>query len=176
MKSKLKKVTMKIYRIKTLIVLIALLGASIAMSSCSTSMYFAPDKLVSFMHYGYIIDKNGQKIDGLIELNAFGSIWMNQSTIGFTPQAAIDKAKAKNKTTIKSKWYESTELKGYGYNNKVFETKQIELSNGKKYRMLELISAEKKTYKFYDSNDRPSDPNKYNILREKPNGEFERLR
>jgi hypothetical protein len=176
MESKMKKNAVKISRIKVFVMLVALVGVSAGLSSCSSSRSFAHEKLGSFMHYGYIVDNTGKKIDGLIELNAFGDIWMNQSTIGFAPQTEIDKAKATNQTTVKMKWYDSDELKGYGYGDKVFVTKQIALSNGKKYRMLEVISAQQKTYKFYDSSNKPSDPNKYNIIREKSNGEFDRLR
>ena len=51
----------------------------------------------------------------------------------------------------------------------------MELDSGVKFLALEVLSEEDKTYKFYDPNDNPSDPDKYHIYREKPNGELVRM-
>ena len=146
---------------------------TVILPSYSVSMKFAESSLAPFQHYGYIIDESGQKIDGLIELNAWGKIWMNQSKIGFCPQSEIDKAKAAGKTKIKSKWYKATQLQGYGFGDKKFVTKKVKLSTGTAIRMVEVLSEQQKTYKFYNSGNEPSDPNKYVVLRETPTGELD---
>ena len=144
--------------------------------SCSPSMKYAEIDSTSFRHYGYIIDDSGQKIEGIIELNAWGNLWMNQSKVGFCPQSEIDKAKAAGKPTVKAKWHKASKLQGYGYGDKKFVTKNVRLSSGTATRMLEVLSEQQKTYKFYGSHDSPSDPNKYNVLRENSNGELEVIR
>ncbi len=165
---------MNILKQKTALILMCALATSAILTSCATNMeQIIHNDLEPYQHYGYIIDESGQKINGLIELNAFGNIWMNQGTIGFYPQASINKAKQKGKKSIRATWYKSPELKGYGYGNKTFVTKQVNLNIGRKYRMLEVLSENDKTYKFYSSENGQSDPAVYNILREKPNGELE---
>lgn len=165
---------MKNSKQKTIVVLTCALAISAFLISCATGMEeILTNKLEPYQHYGYIINESGQKINGLIELNAFGNIWMNQGTIGFFPQTSINKAKQKGKKSIRATWYKSSELKGYGYENKKFVTKQVNLNIGRRYRMLEVLSENDKTYKFYSSENGPSDPAVYNILREKPNGELE---
>ena len=144
---------------------------------------------------GYIIDKSGKKIYGQIILHSSfrgGEVWKDQFVISFSPQEKVDKYWARAKArenkgkTVKRKFFlpdiSTAKLQGYGYGDcgygqgdKKFVTKRMELDSGVKFLALEVLSEEDKTYKFYDPNDNPSDPDKYHIYREKPNGELERI-
>jgi hypothetical protein len=137
---------------------------------------------------GYIIDKSGKKVCGQIVLHSSligGEVWKDQFVISFSPQEKVDKdwakAKAREKKgkTVKRKFFlpdiSTAKLQGYGYADRKFVTKRMELDSGVKFLALEVLSEEDKTYKFYDPNDNPSDPEKYHIYREKPNGELVRM-
>lgn len=60
--------------------------------------------------YGYIIDKSGKKIDGVVQLNGgYSSPWENQLKVKFAAVADIDKVKNK----IKFKTYDADDIKEY---------------------------------------------------------------
>ncbi|MDR2039183.1 MAG: hypothetical protein LBQ60_14775 [Bacteroidales bacterium] len=149
---------------------------SLMFISCSVSHPFAENQLADFQHYGYVIDQSGQRIDGLLELNAYGNLWFNQSKIGFCPQTEIDKAKGSGKSKVRSQWYKASDLQGYGYGSKKFVTKKVRLGTGMQWRMLEVLSVQQKTYKFYNSGESPSKPDRYSVLKENANGELEQIR
>jgi len=60
--------------------------------------------------YGYIIDKGGKKIEGVVSLNGgYSSPWQNQLKMQFAAVADIDKVKNK----IKYKTYDADDIKEY---------------------------------------------------------------
>ena len=60
--------------------------------------------------YGYVIDKSGKKIEGVVHLNGgYSSPWQNQLKVKFAAVADIDKVKNK----IKFKTYDSDDIKEY---------------------------------------------------------------
>ncbi|SDR12614.1 hypothetical protein SAMN05421664_3678 [Chryseobacterium soldanellicola] len=60
--------------------------------------------------YGYIIDKTGKKIEGVVHLNGgYSSPWQNQLKVKFAGVADIDKVKNK----IKFKTYDADDIKEY---------------------------------------------------------------
>ncbi|WP_419867798.1 hypothetical protein [Chryseobacterium sp. CT-SW4] len=60
--------------------------------------------------YGYIIDKSGKKIEGIVQLNGSSmSPWQNQSKVKFAAKDDIDKSKSK----IKYKSYSAGDIKEY---------------------------------------------------------------
>ena len=152
----------------------------------SNTSVFAQDKF--YFSAGYIINKSGEKIDGMITLRTSVSneIWKNQFVISFCPQKKIDKVLAKAKAREKrgkvgnykffSKDISTANLQGYGIGDKKFVTKRMELEFGSTFLALEVLSEEEKTYKYYDTDDNLSDHDKYHIYREKPNGELELIR
>ena len=138
---------------------------------------------------GYIIDKTGKIILGQVILHStFGKKEMcsNQVVISFLPQTKIDKisakvdARKKKGKNGKPKYFHpdisTAKLQGYGVGSKKFVTKRIVLDGKITFLALEVLSEEGKTYKFFDLNDKTSDPNKYSIYREKPDGELELIR
>ncbi|MBW8522728.1 hypothetical protein K0U91_14560 [Chryseobacterium chendengshani] len=73
--------------------------------------------------YGYIVDKSGKKIEGVVHLNgSYSSPWQNQSKVKFAAVADIDKVKNK----IKFKTYDADDIKEYmlydGDTPRVFES------------------------------------------------------
>ncbi|ANF52601.1 hypothetical protein A0O34_19715 [Chryseobacterium glaciei] len=60
--------------------------------------------------YGYIIDKSGKKVEGVVHLNGgYSSPWQNQLKVKFAAIADIDKVKNK----IKFKTYDADDIKEY---------------------------------------------------------------
>lgn len=60
--------------------------------------------------YGYIIDKSGKKVEGVVHLNGgYSSPWQNQLKVKFAAVADIDKVKNK----IKFKTYDADDIKEY---------------------------------------------------------------
>ena len=155
----------------------------------SVSIFAQDENCCKGRSIGYIIDKSGKKICGQIVLHSSligGEVWKDQFVISFSPQEKVEKdwAKAKAKEekgrAVRRKLFflpdiSTDKLQGYGYGDRKFVTKRMELDSGVKFLALEVLSEEDKTYKFYDPNDNPSDPDRYHIYREKPNGELVRM-
>ena len=179
--------------LKTIIVLFAML---VALAS-GVSAQIAKDDLPVIPNCGdgyycgdgYIIDKAGKIILGQVVLHStFGNKEMctNQVVISFFPQTKVDKISAKANAREKKgkagkrKFFypdvSTTKLQGYGVGTKRFVTKRMELDGVITFLALEVLSDEEKTYKFFDLNDKTSDPNKYSIYREKLDGELELIR
>nr|WP_315027988.1 hypothetical protein [uncultured Chryseobacterium sp.] len=60
--------------------------------------------------YGYIIDKTGKKVEGVVRLNGgYSSPWQNQLKVKFAAEADIDKVKNR----IKYKSYDADDIKEY---------------------------------------------------------------
>lgn len=132
---------------------------------------WAQPALKSYQHQGYIIDVDGNKIEGIIELDAWSRLWMNQGTIGFVSNAKVEELKKAGKKKIPVKWYRAAHLKGYGYDNKQFVTKNVRLTTGISKRMIEVISEKEKTFKFYNSSiPGATPPQSFVTLRENSQG------
>ena len=78
---------------------------------CSFNVY-AQEETTTYNgeKYGYIIDKSGKKIEGVVHLNGgYSSPWENQLKVKFAAIADIDKVKNK----IKFKTYDTDDIKEY---------------------------------------------------------------
>lgn len=144
------------------------------MLSCMSVSLFAQQKLKPWQHKGYILDAEGNKVEGIVELNAWGTLWMNQATIGFVSNTKLEELQKAGKKKMPIKWFKAKDLKGYGYDDKKFVTKDVKLDIGLRKRMVEIISEEEGTFKFYNSTSQgPTPPQSFVTLRENSQGILE---
>lgn len=84
----------------------------IGLFSLASLNAYAQDETTTYNgeKYGYIIDKAGKKIEGVVQLNGgYSSPWQNQLKVKFAAIADIDKVKNK----IKFKTYDADDIKEY---------------------------------------------------------------
>lgn len=76
----------------------------------TSNFYAQEDGANAGEKYGYIIDKGGKKIEGIVHLHGgYSSPWQNQLKVKFAADADIDKVKNK----VKFKTYDADDIKEY---------------------------------------------------------------